>query len=90
MIGGNIFITCLISASVVSLPKVNLIELCATSGLIPMARSTCEAFKLDEAQAEPVETAIPFRSNEIKIDSPSTPKKRKMGVRRSGNFPVSI
>ena len=31
----------------------------------------------EEAQAEPVETAIPLRSRDIKIDSPSIPNKEK-------------
>ena len=50
-------------------------EFCVRCTGNPMARKTCEASRVPEEHADPVETATPSRSSAINSDSASTPPK---------------
>ena len=66
------------SCLLVERPKENLIEPCAISESMPIALRTWEGSKDPDVQAEPVETAIPSKSNIKRIDSPSISSKEML------------
>ena len=88
---GSVSITYFTSSIVFSLPMLIRIDPCARSAGIPVASNTCEGSKDPDAQAEPVEIAIPFKSRYNRIDSPSAPSKDTLSVlaRQSFGWPLN-
>src|SRR5206468_3494094 len=72
------------SAAAVAQPRLTRIAEPATSGVAPIARSTCEGLSLPEEQAAPALTATPARSSAItwvSLDSPGRPRQLVLGRR---------
>ena len=79
------------AARVSACGNVNRTAVCATSGAIPIASSTCEGSSLPAAHADPLEETTPRRSSSSRTASPLVPANVKLAVpgRRCTGSPVS-